>query len=555
MKVCLVGVNASYTHTSLSVRCLKKAAGDADVEIVECTINDTYEHVLETLYYKKADMYAFSCYIWNIDFILRIASAVKNIFSSCKILLGGAEVSYDAKEVLTKNSFVDFVLCGEGEVSFKELAEGAPFDKISGLVYREGSLIKENPPQLICDLGSLPRLYTKEELAAQCKKIIYYETSRGCPYNCSFCLSSTTRGVRFFPLERVFEDFKLFDDCGVELVKLVDRTFNVDEKRTNAIIEFILANTKNTSFHFEISAHSIKASTIELLRRAPRGKIQLEIGVQSTNPDTIAAINRTTDFEKLKENVLKLSENKNMHIHLDLIAGLPYEDLKSFKRSFNEVFALRPDMLQLGFLKLLKGSEIRDKAEEHDYVFLPYPPYEVISNKYISYEDVLQLKGVEAMVEKYYNSGAFEMSTEYCIKQCKDAYLFFSDLSDYFDKMGYKGLSKSRRELYDILYEAKAKDDKRLAAWILFDCIKNNKGVALPYWAERTDKEFAKKVSYYISENRNILPDNLRDEKLVDILKHVRAYPFEFNVLGSGEERKTVVLFDYLNSRQTELKL
>lgn len=555
MKICLAGVNASYTHTALSVRCLKKAAFDSDVCLREFTINDTYESVVENLYLTKADVYAFSCYIWNIEFILKISFAIKTALPECKILFGGPEVSFDAKEVFAKYPFVDFVICGEGEEAFKMFAKGCEYEKIPGLVYRKDDNIKQNLPKVICDLDSLPRLYTKEELKSLKGKIIYYETSRGCPYNCSFCLSSTTKGVRLFSLERVFSDFKMFSECGIELVKLVGRTFNYDEKRTNAIIEFILKNTETTRFHFEISAHSLKQSTIELLKSAPKGKFQLEIGVQSTNEKTIKAINRTTDFEKIKKNINELQKNGNIHIHVDLIAGLPYEDKQSFKKSFDDAFSLRPDMLQLGFLKLLKGSEIYENAEEHNFKFLKYPPYEVISNSYVSYEDILEFKDVERIVEKYYNTGVFSKSLNYCLKEWDSAYDFFLSFAKYFNEKGYKGISKSRRELYDIFYEYKAKDDKKLSAFILFDYLKNNKGAPLPYWAKRTDKEFLKKASAFIAENRDVLPFNLKDEKLVDILKHIKVYPFDFDVLGSGEKKLTVVLFDYLNSTQTEIKL
>ncbi len=551
MKLCLVGINASYTHTSLSCRCLKKATGDV-ADVYEFTLNDSPERIIKKLYSASADVYGFSCYIWNIEFILKIAESLKCIIPHIKIVLGGPEVSYDAKSVLENNEFVDFILCGEGEESIKAFADGEPFENISGLVWRGEEEIKENKIKVIENLDLLPRLYTLSELKELDKKIIYYETSRGCPYNCSFCLSSVSRGVRFFSLDRVFEDFKLFSDCGVRLVKLVDRTFNISEERTNKIIEFILNNTKETSFHFEISAHTLKESTIKLLKSSPKGKIQLEIGVQSTNVKTLELINRTPDLKALKENVISLKGNGNMHIHLDLIAGLPYENLNSFKNSFNEVFALRPDMLQLGFLKLLKGTKIRDEKEMHNYKFLPYPPYEIISNDYISYKDILKLKEIEDVLEKYYNSGAFKNSVEYMIKVRSDAFEFFSDLADYFKKRGYADLLKSRRELYDIFYEYNKKDEK-FASILLFDCLKYNKGVPLPYWAKFYGKDFTKRVSEYLSENRNVLPENLQNEKLVDILKNVRVYPFEYNVLGGLEKENCVVLFDYFNQKEIRL--
>lgn len=551
MKICLIAVNASYTHTSLSVRCLKKAAAGCDVLVREYTINDEISHVADDIYCTGAKMYAFSCYIWNIEFVKKLAMTLKTINPNAKIMFGGAEVSYDAVDVLRNNDFVDFVLCGEGEISFCQFARGEKYENISGLVFRNGNEIIANKPCVIEDLSVLPRLYEEDELTNE-NKIIYYETSRGCPYNCSFCLSSVTRGVRFFPLERVFEDFLMFDRCKVKLVKLVDRTFNTDEKRTNSIIEFILKNIKTTCFHFEISAHSLKESTINLLKSAPCGKFQLEIGVQSTNEKTIKAINRTTNYEKLCKNIKELKENKNMHIHLDLIAGLAYEDLNSFKKSFNDVFSLRPDMLQLGFLKLLKGSSVRENAKEYSYRFLPYPPYEVVANSYMSYEDISKLKRVCAMVERYYNSGVFKNAVEYILKKCNSAYDFFESFAEYYFSNGYALASQSRKNLYDIFYRF-CPNDEKFVSLLLFDFLKHNQGAALPYWTKQNDRFFAKRVSKFISENRFVLNENLKDEKISQILKYIRIHEFEVNVLGGLEKRKTSVLFDFKNESEVEV--
>lgn len=552
MKTCLVAVNASYTHTSLSVRCLKKAADTNDVCVKEYTINDEVYHVSDDIYRTGAEVYAFSCYIWNIEFVLKVCKTLKTINPNAKILLGGAEVSYDAVQVLENNAFVDFVLCGEGEIAFKQFVSGENLENISGLVFRKNGKTIEKPPCVIENLDILPRLYDEEELLSLENKIIYYETSRGCPYNCSFCLSSVSRGVRFFPLERVFEDFLMFDKCGIKLVKLVDRTFNTDERRTNDILKFILENIENTCFHFEISAHSLKQSTIELLKSAPKGKFQLEIGVQSTNEKTIKAINRTTNYAKLCENIKSLKENKNMHIHLDLIAGLAYEDLDSFKKSFNDVFALRPDMLQLGFLKLLKGASVRENASEHEYRFLPYPPYEVVSNKYINYEEISQLKRVCDMVDKFYNSSVFANSVEYALKKFETAYDFFFSLSQYYYSNGYANASQSRKKLYDIFYGFLPQDEK-FASLLLFDFLKNNPGAALTQWTKQNDRYFAKRVSHFISEHRQVLCENLQGEKLSQILKNVRVHEFDKDVLKNCENKKTVVLFDYKNECEYEI--
>lgn len=558
-KTCIVAVNAAYTHSSLSARCLFKALDD-NALVCEYTINDNISKVAAELYKNSCSLYAFSCYIWNIEFILDVCRILKAANPNCIILLGGPEVSYDAVCVMREHSFVDFIICGEGETALKEFISGKDCEKIGGLVYRKGTNIIQNDIAPIINLDELERLYTKDELSALENKMVYYETSRGCPYRCSYCLSSTSHGVRFFSLERVFEDFKLFIECGVKLIKLTDRTFNIDKERTKQILRFILDNNKQTCFHFEISADIMDDEMIELLNSAPRGFFQLEIGVQSTNEKTLCAIDRKANTEKLIKNIKELQKRHNMHIHLDLIAGLPYEDYESFKNSFNEVFALRSDMLQLGFLKLLKGTKIRNEAEKYGYVFNQKPPYEVISNNFISYYELLKLKDVCEIVEKYYNSASFEKSLEMALGFFDNAYDFFYEFAKFWSKNAYDKRAQSKKALYDIFlefYKSSIGENTDLFCELLkFDFIKNNKNAALPIWAPRTaDKAFYTNCYEFLKSEKGAkyIP-LLSGAKLCEIMRNVKVERFNFDVLKTLNFGECVIIFDYENNTFTKIE-
>lgn len=558
-KIGLVAVNASYSHSSLSLRCLKKALADKKVTAREFTINDRVQKAAARLYLDGCGLYAFSCYIWNISFVLDVCRILKAAAPECSILLGGPEVSYDAAAVLEAYPFIDFVLCGEGERSLPAFLSGAPYEAVDGLAYRKDGQAVTNPPQVIENLDILPRLYTKEELAQLTHKIIYYETSRGCPFRCSYCLSSTSHGVRFFSLARVLEDLQLFMDCGVPLVKLVDRTFNIDRARTKQILRYILSHNKSTCFHFEVAADILDEETIALLANAPKGMFQLEIGVQSTNADTLAAIDRKTDFTQLRKTVAALQQNKNMHIHLDLIAGLPYEDYARFTQSFDDVFALRPDMLQLGFLKLLKGTKIRREADKYGYRFTPQPPYEVLSNRFISYAQLLRLEGVEDMVERYYNSGAFEKALEYALGEYNSAYLFFDALASFFRKQGYADAPQSKKSLYAILYafyNQSGKGNKALFSDLLkFDFVKNNPNLALPDWADKAgDKRFYQAAYAFLESEQGAkyVPD-CAGKKRTELKQAAKVEKFNFDVCGTYKFGECAVVFDLIHKSFTKI--
>ena len=565
VKVLLTTLNAKYIHSSLALRYLEKYCRheDYEIRIEEYTINDRLDAITANIYKTGADVIAFSCYIWNITMTLEIADRLKKVKPDCIIILGGAEVSYDAATILDSHAFIDYLMMGEGEETFKELlayinTRRPPLGSIRGIAYRAGQTITVNEERsLICDLDRIPSPYHAEDLKALVGKLIYYETSRGCPFNCSYCLSSTTRSVRYFSMERVKADLLFLIENSVKLVKFVDRTFNADKKRTMALFEFLVQNRQKTSFHFEIAADLLDDEMIAYLARVPEGLFQFEIGVQSTNLNTIRAIRRKMNFNKVAENVKKLGQAGNMHLHLDLIAGLPGEDYRSFARSFDDVYGLAPHALQLGFLKLLKGSVIRKQALRYDYKYTALPPYEVLQNNTMSYTEILRLKGIEDVLEKYHNSGVFEKSLGYVLRSFYPSpFRFFEDLAAYFEEQGLDKRSHSRKALYDILFEfydrAIGREAGVFTQYLKFDLLHHQKGVQLPYWAKKADMpRFQEKCFEFLKKEENIqilLPQYL-GMPAKKVIKQVGFEVFDINVLAGDaackQGEKTVVLFDY----------
>lgn len=480
MKVLLVAINAKYIHTSLSVRTLKAYARSDSVEFAEYTINERTEDILRKIYLKKPDAALFSCYIWNAQVCLDVAQMLKKVLPDTKIIFGGPEVSYD-NEYMERYDFIDAIARGEGEETFCEwLTNGVYTD---GMTYRcEDGIVKNPDRKTICDITSIPFPYTDEDIEANKNKLLYYESSRGCPFSCSYCLSSAECGLRFRDIETVKRELMIFIRHGVRIVKFVDRTFNADKSRAAEIVKFIIDNASKTSFHFEVAADIIDDELIKLLASAPAGLIQLEIGVQSTNGATIEAIDRKTDFEKIKTAVGKIKRNSGVHLHLDLIAGLPFENIETFKKSFDEVMALRPQVLQLGFLKLLRGTKIREEEEKYGYKYNCKPPYEVLCNDFLSYADVLLLKGVEQMLERYYNSGVFKNAMEYLFEKYKSPFEAFLKLWEFYSSGGYNTAGQSRERLYEILLMFCT--DEQFSDLLKLDYLTNNKSRHTPKWAK-----------------------------------------------------------------------
>ena len=504
MKFLLAAINAKYIHSNPGVYSLRAFARTkipgADIEIGEYTINHQMDLILQDIYRRKPDFIGFSCYIWNISYIMEIVRDVKKVLPEVEIWLGGPEVSYDAKKVLTREPDVCGVMRGEGELTFTELVRaylkreelcaaagdidsgsemqrqektlvsdentwqpkavkaetgdrrGLDLDNIPGITYRaESGEVVERGPQRLLSLDEIPFYY--HDMAGFENRIVYYESSRGCPFSCSYCLSSIDKTVRFRSLDLVLPELQFFLDHKVPQVKFVDRTFNCKRDHTLGIWRYLVEHDNGiTNFHFEVSADIFDEEELELIGKMRPGLIQLEIGVQSTNPDTIKEIHRHMDLVKLKQAVDRVYDYRNTHQHLDLIAGLPYENYESFMRSFDDVYRMRPDQLQMGFLKVLKGSYMEEQVAAYDLKYRGIPPYEVLSTKWLPYSNVIRLKGVEDMVEVYYNSGQFPATMKLLEKKFARPSEIFTSLAEYYEKNGLTGISHSRLARYEIIY-------------------------------------------------------------------------------------------------------
>ena len=460
MKILLAACNAKYIHSNLAVYDLQAYASEYADHIVlkEYTINQLKDDIMRDIYLEHPDVVCVSCYIWNLSFVKELMADLTKILPDVDFWAGGPEVSYDAEKFLTENSEFKGVMVGEGEETFKELAgyyvEKNPqnLKDMTGICYRDGDQIIHNGWRQIMDLSSIPFIY--KDLSDFKNRIIYYESSRGCPFSCSYCLSSIDKKLRFRDTETVKKELQFFIDNKVPQVKFVDRTFNCKHDHAMAIWKYINEHDNGvTNFHFEISADLLREEELQEMSTMRPGLIQLEIGVQSTNPDTIKAIHRTMDFEKLKGIVDRIHSFGNIHQHLDLIAGLPYEDYDSFRHSFNDVYALKPQQLQLGFLKVLKGSHMMEMCREYGIVYKTQEPYEVLSTKWLDYDHVLKLKTVENMVEVYYNSGQFQNTLEYLEKFFPDAFSIYERLGSFYMEKGYGDVSHTRMRRYEILLE------------------------------------------------------------------------------------------------------
>ena len=459
MKVVLVGINSQYFHSNLAIRYLKSFTKDLDCEIVlkEFTINDRKENIVKELYKEKANIIGFSTYIWNVTLVKEISDLLKIINEDVEIVYGGPEVSYDPCEILKKFSG-DYIIEGEGEETFREFLieklknnDNEKLLQIKGLYTKKGNEIIYGGKRPLMDMNNL--VFPYEEYEDLENKIAYFESSRGCPFMCSYCLSSTTHGVRFLDIDRVKKELKYFVDKGVSLVKFVDRTFNCNHKFAKEIWSYLIECGGDTTFHFEISADLLTKEEIEILSKAPKDKFQFEVGVQTTNNEVLRNINRFVNYENIKEKVDEVKKYKNIKQHLDLIAGLPGEDLESFIKSFNDVYAIEPEEIQLGFLKLLKGSKMREDAEKWGMKASPYPPYEILYTKKISYKNILVLKKVEEMVDKYYNAGKFDISIKFLLKYFDTPFEFYKALSDFYEEQGYFKRNISNTDYYKVLLD------------------------------------------------------------------------------------------------------
>lgn len=478
LKILLAACNAKYIHSNLAVYNLKSCSGEYshNVVIKEYTINQIQDDILKDIYLEQPDVICFSCYIWNISFVKELVPDLKKILPHVDFWAGGPEVSYDAVEFLKKNPAFFGVMVGEGEETFHELAgyyiERKPenLKEIRGVAFHDETKVPDIAHtgwRELMDLSKVPFAYSN--LTEFKNRIIYYESSRGCPFSCSYCLSSIDKKLRFRDIELVKKELQFFIDNKVPQVKFVDRTFNCKHDHAMAIWRYITEHDNGiTNFHFEISADLLREEELALMKTMRPGLIQLEIGVQSTNPQTIKAIRRTMDFEKLKGIVDQIHSFGNIHQHLDLIAGLPYEGYESFHKSFCDVYALRPEQFQLGFLKVLKGSHMMEMTGEYQILYKDREPYEVLSTTWLTYGEILGLKMVESMVEVYYNSGQFKNTLVFLEGYFEDPFRMYEALGRFYEKKGYSEISHSRMRRYEILMEF-AGEQKEIPLEVLSD--------------------------------------------------------------------------------------
>ena len=511
MKIILAACNAKYIHSNLAVYDLQAYARQYQQHILlkEYTINQQKDEIMKDLYEEKPDVICFSCYIWNISFVKELAEDLKKVLPSVPFWAGGPEVSFDAEAFLAANPAFDGVMVGEGEETFLELAgyyvdHRKSLEQIRGIAFRKENQVLHNGWREIMDLSKVPFPY--KDLQDFDHRIIYYESSRGCPFSCSYCLSSVDKKLRFRSLDLVRKELQFFLDHKVPQVKFVDRTFNCKHDHAMAIWKYIVEHDNGvTNFHFEIAADLLREEELELMATMRPGLIQLEIGVQSTNLQTLEAIHRKTDFSRICQIVERIHSFGNIHQHLDLIAGLPYEDYDSFHHSFNDVYALRPQQFQLGFLKVLKGSLMKQMEKEYGIVHKEKEPYEVLSTNWITYEDVLNLKKVENMVEVYYNSGQFENSLKYVETLFPDSFTMYEALGRFYEQKGYDCISHNRLRRYEILLEfiesLKQGDVQKGADVLVLDLYLREKLKNRPSFAKDQKAEEKKIWAYRKQEN------------------------------------------------------
>lgn len=565
MRVLLIAVNAKYIHSNPAVYSLRAyaqaALGDqpeVGIEIAEYTINQNTENILADIYRHRPDIAAFSCYIWNWNTIQELLPELPKLLPDTKLWLGGPEVSFHAEKILAQYTQLTGIMVGEGEETFTQLvrfyhAPKGQLQDISGLVLPQG----RTQPRELTDMSKLPFLY--EDLGKFQNRIIYYESQRGCPFRCAYCLSAIDKSVRLRDIETVKKELQYFLDHKVSQVKFIDRTFNCNAAHALAIWRYLLENDNGvTNFHFEIAADLMTEDELEVLKQMRPGLIQLEIGVQSTNEQTLHAINRYMSLEHLRQVVDKIHSFHNIHQHLDLIAGLPYEDYDSFVTSFNDVYAMRPQQLQLGFLKVLKGSPIEEKAEEYGIVYNSRPPYEVLYSRWIPYDDVLRLKGIEEMVELYYNSCQFTHTLPVLEKEFSSPFALYEALSQYYEEKGYYINTPARAYRYQVLLEfaqQKAPARSELYAQLLtFDMylrenLKSRPAFALCWQQGEEEKEQVRafyrqeaQTPQYLTGYEGYQPQQLMKMTHIEYF----TYPvWQQNMKMTQLSQKTAILFDY----------
>jgi len=575
MKILLTAINAKYIHSNPAVYSLAAYANHnltteekelCQIEIAEYTINHRTESIIADIYKKKPDVLAFSCYIWNWDYVQEVMTELHKLLPKVPIFLGGPEVSFTAEEILKQYPFLTGIMIGEGEETFLELCQsyirGAEQISIKGLCFNKGNLSDEKvelisqflgEPRGLININDIPFFY--DDMAAFEHRIVYYESSRGCPYRCSYCLSSIDKTVRLRDFELVKKELQFFLDLKVPQVKFIDRTFNCNRDHACEVWQYIHENDNGvTNFHFEISADILTERELAILEKMRPGLVQLEIGVQSTNPETIKEINRVMNVDRLKEVVARIHSFKNIHQHLDLIAGLPFEDFTTFQKSFNEVYSMKPEQLQLGFLKVLKGSKMWEMAAEYGIAYTEKPPYEVLFTNWITYDEILKLKQVEEMVEMYYNSNQFTYTLAMLEQEFETPFKLYESLADYYVEKGYALQNPARGYRYQILLDfcvEKAPEKEDMYRELLtFDIYLREKMKTRPAFAKLQDslKDISREIYQKEEETRELLPVYAEyNSKQLSKMTHLEEV--EYSVWNQGECKKLaeeqLIIFDY----------
>lgn len=575
MRILLTAINAKYIHSNPAVYSLaayanhnmtKEEKENCQIEIAEYTINHRTESIIADIYKKKPDVLAFSCYIWNWDYVQEVMKELHKLLPKVPIFLGGPEVSFTSEEILKQYPFLTGIMIGEGEETFLELCQSyiSSTEQISikGLCFNKGNLTDEKvdlisqslgEPRGLININDIPFFY--DDMAAFEHRIVYYESSRGCPYRCSYCLSSIDKTVRLRDFELVKKELQFFLDLKVPQVKFIDRTFNCNRDHACEVWQYIHENDNGvTNFHFEISADILTDKELAILEKMRPGLVQLEIGVQSTNPETIKEINRVMDVEKLRQVVARIHSFKNIHQHLDLIAGLPFEDFTTFQKSFNEVYSMKPEQLQLGFLKVLKGSKMWEMAAEYGIAYTEKPPYEVLFTNWITYDEILKLKQVEEMVEMYYNSNQFTYTLAMLEQEFETPFKLYESLADYYVEKGYALQNPARGYRYQILLDfcvEKAPQREFMYRELLtFDIYLREKMKTRPAFAKLQDsiKDISREIYQKEEETRELLPAYAEyNSKQLSKMTHLEE--FEYSVWSQRECKKLaeeqLIIFDY----------
>lgn len=578
MKIVLTTLNAKYIHSSLALRYLRSYAQASfpDIELVEFTINDVTLNIVGDLYKRKPDLIAFSCYIWNIQETLAVVRNLKKILPDVPIILGGPEVSYDTDYWLKEHPYIDVIAMGEGEQTFLELCqvyeaakrtgEPAKLSEVTGIAYREGEIVRFTlPRRQLEDLNQIPSPY-EDHLDELLNRVVYFEASRGCPFSCQYCLSSIESGVRYFDINRVKRDLKRLIDHGIKTIKFVDRTFNIHKQYAMDVFQFLIDNHNGTVFQFEITADILKPDVVDFLaENAPPGIFRFEIGVQSTNDETNRLVHRRQNFEKLSYTVKKIKESGKIAQHLDLIAGLPEEDYTSFRKTFNDVFALRPEELQLGFLKMLRGTGVRARAANHGYIYMDDSPYEILGNNVLPFSDIQRIKRTEDVLEKYWNAHRMDETVEWLItRHFETPFDFFQEFGDYWEEQGWSRFGHQLEDLFtrlrNFLGNRQVDGLEHIISLMKFDFLRNQKHRPRKiWWEDKLDKEEAGSIFNQLQQQISSLREDFAQHAAVEkeYYKHTMTTNVSFDIkhyFETGEVKEgdyaLIVYFPYQEDKE-----